>query len=59
MPLKVTDLSNAGQIAALNRWADEVENRLPTIPGKQSLTTVLGNLTRRIAILEKQGGDDE
>jgi hypothetical protein len=59
MPLKLKGFESKGDVAALNRWADEIEARLPVVPKNQNLTTVITNLTARISQLEKKAGLDE
>jgi hypothetical protein len=54
VPLKLKGFGSKGDVAALNRWADEMENRLPIVPNNQNLTTVITNLTARIEALEKK-----
>ena len=42
MPLRITDLSDKGQIAALNRWADLIETKLRGINTDTSYVNAIG-----------------
>lgn len=54
MPLKIKDFNSKGQVAVLNKWADQIEANLGTAVSQQNFTSIIAQLTARVAVLEKK-----
>lgn len=53
MPLKLKDFDTKGQVAVLNKWADQIEASIGQATTQTTLQTTIQQLTNRIAKLEK------
>jgi hypothetical protein len=56
MPLKIKNFDNKGQVAVLNKWADQMENSIGQAVTQSTLQTTIQQLTNRIAVLEAKAG---
>ena len=54
MPLKLKNFDSKGQVAVLNKWADNIENSIGQAITQSTQQTTIQQLTNRIAVLEKK-----
>lgn len=54
MPLKLHNFDTKGQVAVLNKWADQIENSVGQALTQSNLQKTIQQLLNRVALLEKK-----